>query len=198
MNRLKAAVLAAGLIAPGVALSAAPAPDLSYRYLQGGIAYYPGFGDQDFVGADLRGVIAITPEIFLFGAFKYLTDDVDLKAGHVGGGYRLALGPETDVYGGLSAEYQRVEANVVDPDSLITERKRSTDDTSLGVRAGVRHLLVPQIEVGGEIRYVTGDLDYFGLAANIQYFINPRIGLIGEIDVYDDEMGVIGGARVNF
>lgn len=194
MNKLIAPLLAAGLIAP----MAVSAQDLSYTYGQGGLAFYPGFEGQDFIGLDAKGSFAVTDEWFAFGGLKYLTDDVDLTAVHVGAGYRYGLARGTDVYGGVTLEYQEVESSLVDPVSLDTRITISNDDTSLGVRGGVRHRLTDEFEVGGEARYVMGDLDYFGITGSAQYFLTDQVGLIGEVDMYDGEMGVIGSARFNF
>ncbi len=194
MTRLKAAVLSAGLIAPWGAF----AQDLNYNYLQGAVSFYPGFEDQDFIGVDARGSVLMTEDIFIFGGLKFMTDDVDLTAGHVGAGYRFSLDRGTDVYGGVTLEYQEVEAKIIDPDSLTSTVTLSDDDTSMGVRGGLRHMLMRDLEVAGEVRYVAGDLDYVGFAASAQYFLNRQIGLIGEIDIYDGEMGINAGARMNF
>ncbi|MDX9741214.1 MAG: hypothetical protein RBT81_08570 [Gammaproteobacteria bacterium] len=194
MNRLKTAALSAGLIAPWGVM----AQDLNYDYLQGAVAFYPGFEDQDFIGVDARGSIMVAEDVFIFGGMKYMTDDVDLTAAHVGGGYRLNLDRGTDVYGGITLEYQEVEAKIIDPVSLTNTVTLSNDDTSMGVRGGIRHMLMTDLEVAGEVRYVAGDLDYLGFAASAQYFLNEQIGLIGEIDVYDGEMGINAGARMNF
>lgn len=194
MTRYKAVLLSAALVAPwGVS-----AQDLNYNYLQGAVAFYPGFEDQDFIGIDARGSVLMTKDIFIFGGLKFMTDDVDLTAAHVGGGYRYGLDQKTDVYGGVTLEYQEVEAKIIDPDSLTATVTLSNDDTSLGVRGGIRHMLMRDLEVAGEIRYVAGDLDYVGYSASAQYFLNRQIGLVGEIDVYDGEMGVNAGARMNF
>jgi opacity protein-like surface antigen len=194
MTRYKAVLFSAVLVAPWGAF----AQDLNYNYLQGAIAFYPGFEDQDFIGIDARGSVLMTEDIFIFGGLKFMTDDVDLTAAHVGGGYRYGLDQKTDVYGGVTLEYQEVEAKIIDPDSLNATVTLSNDDTSIGVRGGVRHMLMRDLEVAGEIRYVAGDLDYVGYSASAQYFLNRQIGLVGEIDVYDGEMGVNAGARMNF
>lgn len=194
MKKLIAPMLAASLIAP----LAASAQDLDYSHLQGGFAFYPGFEGQDFVGIDAKGSFAITDSWFAFGGLKYLTDDVDLTAAHLGAGYRFELARGTDVYGGLSLEYQEIESRLVDPNTLDTVIKASSDDTSLGVRGGLRHRLTDEFELGAEARYVLGDLDYFGLTGSAQYFITDQLGLVGEVDLYDGEMGVIGAARYNF
>lgn len=194
MNRFKAILLSAGMVAPWGVF----AQDISYNYLQGAFSFYPGFEDQDFIGVDARGSVLMTEDIFIFGGLKYMTDDVDLTAAHIGGGYRFSLDKKTDVYGGVTIEYQEVEAKIIDPVSLTSTVTLSNDDTSVGVRGGIRHILMRDLEVAGEIRYVAGDLDYVGYSASAEYFLNRQLGLIGEIDVYDGEMGINAGARLNF
>jgi len=187
------------LLAVGLALPlAATAQDLNYNFIQGGAAFYPSFEDQDFFGLDAKGSFLVTDDIFVFGGVKFLTDDVDLTAAHIGAGWRYPLARNTDVYGGVSLEYQDVEATIIDPDSLTAIGTASEDETSVGVRGGLRHMLTDDFEVAGEVRLVTGDMDYFGVTGTAQYFLTEQIGLIGEIDIYDGEMGVIGGARFNF
>ena len=195
MKATIAPILAAGLIAAPLAVSA---QDLNYNYIQGGFAFYPSYEDQDFIGVDAKGSIGITPDIFIFGGMMFLTDDADLTTAHLGAGYRFALARGTDVYGGVTLEYQEIESSFVDPDTLETSISVSTDDTSIGLRGGIRHMLSDDLEVGGQVRYVTGDMDYFGLTGSAQYFMTDRIGLVGEVDLYDGELGVIGSARFNF
>lgn len=187
-------VLAACLLAP----LAASAQSLNYNYIQGGGALYPDFDGQDFIGVDVNGSILMTEDVFIFGGMKFLTDDVDLTAVHLGAGYRHALAAETDVYAGVTLEYQEIEATFVDPDTLEETTTASIDDTGIGLRAGLRHMLTDEFEVAAQVRLVTGDLDYFGVTGTAQYFLNRQVGLIGEVDIYDGEMGVIGGVRFNF
>src|SRR5690606_81213 len=100
MKRVIAPVLAAGLMFPAFAST----QELNYNYIQGGAAFYPSFEDQDFIGIDVKGSVLVTEEIFAFGGMKFLTDDVDLTAIHVGGGYRFPLAERTDVWGGVTLE----------------------------------------------------------------------------------------------
>lgn len=188
-------VIIAGLMAAPLA---AGAQDLRYNYLQGGVAFYPSFENQDFIGVDFRGSVSLMQEFFAFGGVQFLTDDVDLTAVHAGVGYRQPLMDGTDVWGGVTLEYQEFESEFVDPGTGVTLISASEDETSIGFRAGVRHLITDEFEVAGTMRYVTGDLDYFGITGTAQYFVNEQVGLIGEVDLYDGELGVIAGGRFNF
>ncbi len=196
MKKTLASLFAAGLLAPAIA----SANDISYSYVDGGLALYPDFEDQTFIGIDATGSFAVTPDIFVFGGLKYLTDDLDLTAIHVGGGYRFEVAPATDIWGGLTIEYQEIEftGRSCDIFGNCTSRTVSFDDTSLGIRGGLRHRLNEDFEVGGSARIVTGDLDYFGISGYGQYFLNQNLGVIGEVDLYDGELGLIGKVRFNF
>jgi hypothetical protein len=46
-----------------------------------GLALYPSFESQNFIGIDTRGSLAINDQIFAFGGLKYLTDDIGLIGG---------------------------------------------------------------------------------------------------------------------
>lgn len=183
MKKTLTSLLAAGLMAPAFAA----AQNLNYNYVDAGLAFYPDFEDETFFGLDATGSFAITPDVFVFGGMKYLTDDVDLIAFHIGPGYRFALDARTDIYGGLTLEYQEVDYD-----------NGSEDDTALGVRGGLRHRLTQELELGGQIRAVTGDFDYVGFSAYAQYFVRRDLGLIGELDVYDGNLGLIGKVRFAF
>lgn len=168
--------------------TAGMAESLSYSYLEGGLAIYPDFESQDLLGLDTRGSVALHENIFAFGGLKFLTDDVDLTALHAGGGYRHGLDRNTDLWGGVTVEYQEYE----------WDRGGDIDDTGLGFRAGIRHQLNNDLEVGIGGRIVTGDLDYVGFTGTARYAIEPDFKLFAELDVYDGEPGVIGGATFEF
>lgn len=177
-----------GLIAAAILLpSAAAAESLSYNHLEGGLALYPNFDSQDFLGADIRGSLALNDNVFAFGGFKYLTDDVDLTALHLGGGYRHGLDAQTDLWGGITVEHQDFDFN-----------RGSVDDTALGLRGGLRHQLTSELEVGGGARIITGDLDYVGFTGTARYAIERDFKLFSELDVYDSELGIIGGVSLDF
>ncbi|WP_139229912.1 hypothetical protein [Marinobacter daqiaonensis] len=163
------------------------AESLSYSYLEGGVALYPDFESEDFIGLDTRGSLALNENVFVFGGLKYLTDDVDLTALHVGGGYRHGLDARTDLWGGVTLEYQELDWNSAE-----------VDDTGLGIRGGLRHQLTNELEVGVGGRVITGDLDYVGFTGTARYAIERDFKVFAELDVYDGEPGIIGGVTFEF
>ncbi len=200
MKKTITALLAAGLLASLTASAQTNASaGLNYNYVEANLALYPGYdfgfgpGDEDFIGPRIRGSVLVIPEVFLFGQFRYLSDDVDYTQMHAGAAYRHEVADDTDVYGGLSLEY-------VDLD--FPGAGGSADDLGFGFRGGLRHRLNEDVELGGELRYVNigGDIDndYVGFTGTLQYFVTDALGLIGEFDVEDGELGLLGGARLNF
>jgi hypothetical protein len=193
--------LACGLMAlPAVAAAQQP----GYSYLEGGLAFYPSFGNQDYIGIDIRGSKALRQlhdDLFVFGGLKYLDDDFDLTALHVGGGFRFEVDQSTDFWAGITLEYQDYDiprtcvpagpgVQICSPGSI--------DDMAIGFRAGIRHMIAEGLEVGGSVRLVTGDLDYAGFTGTVRYPLQNNMSLLGEIDVYDGEPGLIGGLTIIF
>lgn len=175
-------------------LFAGSASALNYNYVQGGLAYYPSFDtgpgvDQDFFGGDVQLSFTMTPNLFLLGGVQYLTDDVDLTAAHLGPAYRMPLQRGTDLYGAVTAEYQDFDANGA-----------SDDDTSVGVRVGMRQQMTPTFELNGQLRYIAGsdDFDYFGVRVGSVFDITEQMAFTGDLDLYDGEVGLIAGLRLNF
>ena len=171
--------------------AAASAENLSYSFVEGGLALYPDFDSQSFIGLDARGSVDIKNNIFAFGGLKYLTDDVDLTALHIGGGYRHSLDISTDLWGGVTIEHQDLD---IDSCRFCD----SVDDTALGLRGGLRHQVDEKLEVGGGARIITGDLDYIGLTGTARYAVQRDFKLFGEVDLYDGELGLIGGVTLEF
>lgn len=183
-----------GLIAGSLMVPALVAADnFSYDFVEGGVAVYPSFNGQDFVGFDLRGSLTVAEDIFAFGGFKYLSDDVNLTALHGGVGYRMALDTETDIWGGVTLEYQEF-----DYPNVFNGQSGSYDDMGIGLRGGVRHQVNNQLEIGGSARVVTGDLDYVGVSGTARYAFRDNLRLLGEVDLYDGELGLIGGVVLDF
>lgn len=190
-----------GLVAAAALLPAAVAAEsLSYNYVEGGLALYPSYESQTFLGLEGRGSFAINENIFAFGGLKYLTDDVDLTALHVGGGYRHGLDAKTDLWAGLTIEYQEIDGGTqcVNTFSGPFCVSNSFDDTALGLRGGLRHQLDDKLEIGGSARIITGDLDYVGLTGTARFALRDNLKLLGEADLYDGELGLIGGVTLEF
>jgi hypothetical protein len=192
MKKALASIALAAMLTPTVS----SADFLNYNYVDGGLAFYPNFGNQDFVGVDANASFSITHNVFVFGGLTYLTDDLDLTAMHIGGAYRVEVARDVDIYGGLTLEYQEIEMTFFHP--TLGRVKRTVDDTALGLRGGIRATISNQWEVGSQVRVITGDLDYVGISGYGQYFLNRNVGLIGEVDIYDGEVGVIARLRYNF
>ncbi|WP_290650903.1 hypothetical protein [Aquisalimonas sp.] len=188
MKKSTLSLALAGLMTPGI-LSA---QYLDYTWIQGGVAFYPSFGNgvgggsQDFAGVDTAANFAITEEVFLLGGVSFLTDDIDFTTIHVGGAYRLPLDPRTDLWGGLSLEYQEFSND------------DSVDDISIAFRGGLRHRLSEEWEVGGQLRVVTGDFDYVGVRGTARYFFREGVAVLGELDILDGNLGVIAGGTITF
>ncbi len=187
-RRLLGCAALIGVLVPGLA----GAQDINYNYIEGGLALYPGADDdQDFSGFDANGRFAVTHDVFVLGGFQYLTDDIDYTAFHIGGGYRFEIHPDTDMWGGLTIEYQEFDW----PHGF---GGGSVDETSIGLRGGVRHRPDQDLELSGELRVVRGNLDYVGLRGTIHYSLQDQLGLVGSVDVFDGNLGLIGGVRVSF
>jgi hypothetical protein len=175
------------LLAAALLPFTASAEGLSYNYVEGGLALYPSYESQTFIGFDTRGSLAINDQVFAFGGLKYLTDDIDLTALHVGAGVRHGVDAKTDLWGGVTIEYQEAEFGAA-----------SVDDTALGLRGGLRHQVDEKLEVGASARLITGDLDYIGLTGTGRFAIQQNLKLFGEVDLYDGELGLIGGITLDF
>jgi len=109
---------------------------------------------------------------------------VDYTAIHLGGGYKHSLQRNTDIWGGVTMEYQDF-----DPGG---------DDTSLGLRGGIRHQVDAVLELAGSARVITGDADYVGFAGTVRYALSRDLSFLGELDVQDGDLGLIGGVSLQF
>ncbi|MDX1589458.1 MAG: hypothetical protein R3296_11020 [Oleiphilaceae bacterium] len=177
------------LLAALFPLSAA-ASDLSYNHAEAGVALYPGSdNEQDFVGFDSRLSLELTPAVFVYGGLKFLTDEVDYTALHAGVGFRHRLETRTSIWGGVGLDYQELD---------FPNRAGTFDDTGLALRGGLRHQVNEALELGGSARVITGDLDYVGYAFTGRLALSRDLSLLGELDVFDGELGLIAGLSLSF
>ncbi|WP_416885061.1 hypothetical protein, partial [Marinospirillum sp.] len=170
--------LTAAITASLLALSGqATAQALDYNRVEAGLAMYPGVSGQTPIGIDLRGSFELdefgAENFFVFGGLQYLTDKVDYTLFHVGGGYQHAVNQQTSLWGGVTIEYSKWEGNTYSYYDFYEGRWEkgtlSASDTSLGLRGGVRHQVQPDLELGGSLRLITGDLDYVGITGSVRY-----------------------------
>lgn len=163
----------------------ATAQALNYNHLEGALAFYPDASGQDYLGIDLRAsheMKSLHPNLFAYGGYKFLSDDVDLTQIHFGAGYRFALNDQTEAWAGAGLDNTRVKVS-----------GHSDSDLALGLRAGLRHPLSSNTELGGTVRIVTGDYDYTGFAGTLRHKLNNQLVLLGEVDFFDGDIGFLGG-----
>ena len=168
--------------------------DLNYNYVEGGLGIWSP-SSQTLIGPDIRASFAATEDVFIYGGFRFLTDDIDYTNFHVGAGYRFALNGKTDIWGGANIEYQELESCLP---SLFGSVCGSVDDTSLALRGGARHQLNDELEVGGSLRLVTGDFDYLGLNGHARYKLADNLDFKGELDIQDGDLGLFAGVTYYF
>lgn len=172
----------------------------SYSYAEAGLALYPNFESEPVMGADFRAGKALSSEYFAFGGFKALAGDVEVNALHGGLGYRHPMDHRTDVWGGVTMEYQEIEVEncFTDPLEGRVCSDVSTDDAAPGLRGGIRRQVHRDFQVGASARLITGDMDYLGLTATGRYRWQQDIHILAEADFYDGNFGLVGGLSVPF
>lgn len=189
-NGLKGFLLATAMV------SGTASADLNYTYIEGGAAILSGDASQTYIGFDTRGSYLINDNIFAYGGFRMLSDDLDYTNWYLGAGYRHALDAKTDVWVGGNLEYQELENKVCN--RFFGCASASVDDTAPAARGGIRHQLNEKIEVGASARYVLGDADYIGLNGQGRYSIQENLSITGEVDLQDGNFGLFGGVTYFF
>jgi len=169
--------------------SCASASALEYDYLEAAAAVYPSFDGQDYIGLDLRGskqLDTLDKNLFTYGGVKLLTDDVDLTAFHVGGAYRFVLEDLTHAWAGMSLDYQKFSNG------------GSDSDLAFGLRGGVRHQASDDLELGASLRLISGSYDYLGLTGTLRHHWQDDLSWLLEADLYDGNLGLVGGIHYAF
>ncbi|WP_175405163.1 outer membrane beta-barrel protein [Salinimonas lutimaris] len=138
----------------------------------------------------------ITDDIFVAGSYSQIDDtwqgvDMDVTQGTAGVGYRYGLNQTTDVYGILSYEYADIEY----ASALGT---LTTDDDGYGLTAGVRSMVMPNVELKGSVRYIDTTDSTTSVNVGADYLISPEFAVGLNYDMGDD-VDVFGvNARYNF
>ena len=163
--------------------------DVNYNFVE--LDYI--MADDDDADADairLKGSLEFGGGVY--GLLEYGTQDNDIDTISLGVGYGYTVADGTDIYGALSVEH--IEPDVID------------GETGFGVRAGVRSLIIPELELRGGIRHVDNDFfmddDPTLLELGVQYLPIPQVGIVAEYwaDVGSDDGhdSILVGARYNF
>jgi hypothetical protein len=138
----------------GMSLTPLYASDMSYSYVEVGYIFKHDTNDHDGDGGfKIDGSYQITDNIFAFGSYDKWDFEKPkptyLRPGwvqtyvkpkvtkfQIGGGYIFPLHENWDLYGAASLIRSEWDAG-----------KASEDKTSLGIKAGVRGMVIPKLEV---------------------------------------------------
>lgn len=181
------------LIASVLALPAAAMADgLSYNFLQASYLNVDGDGGGKADGFDFSGSHLVGKNIFLQGGYSRVKvdgADIDVSAFTGGLGFRHGLTPTLDLNASANVLFAEVDAG----------RFGSEDDTGYSLNAGLRALVVPQLELNGGVTYTDifdeGDTT-FGIGAVFSF--TPQVALIGGAGFGDDANTYSIGGRFMF
>jgi opacity protein-like surface antigen len=177
----KLALAVALSVASAGAFAAAPAWD----FVQGSYVI-TDFDESDF---------SYEPDGFAFSASKLLTDDVFVTGEYsmldmltLGLGYRYALSQRTDLFGIVS--YEDVE---------LSGSGQSADEDGFGLQAGVRSMILDNLELRGAIKYIDLDEDDdTSVLVGADYFFSPMFAVGVSYETSDDLSTFGFNARYNF
>jgi len=179
MNTVRSLVAAAALAAMPLATQAA---DMSYTYLEGGLARVDLDGvSSSLDGFYLRGSVSLTDNLFLSGDYVDVSKSgVDFEQYSVGLGGRFPLSGALD----LTARIAWVQAEASVRAAPFNARAKE-DGFSVG--AGLRGRLGERLELEGNATYYDlgdGDDTAFGVA--VRYFLTGNIAVGADYQRFDD------------
>ena len=206
------AVLGVGLVAMSFAATAAPG--LSYNYVQASyVSLSPDNTPYDKITGFNVGISGLIGEgVFVFGNYSDAdTDDftvgtpplsatgvIAFKQYKAGLGLRgpLAMTPATDI--NFTAAFLRQEQK---GEKGFAGSGADVDGNGYELGAGVRHLFMPQFEVGLGAEYDnvsnTGTHHTTGVA-NALFHVTPMFSVVGGYSYNKHTDGWAAGARINF
>lgn len=178
--------------------------ELSYHYVEGGLAFFPGYGlwdeiEEDMIGLHFRGVNAFTDELFLRGGLRYLTDNLDFTWLDIGLGYRFMYSGNWEFYAGGGIDYIDVSGNV---EIMGMQLDVSGDDIGVRFFSGTRYMVDETWELGSELSWGTVEpphaANFYRITGNVIYAMTEQVGILGEIGIENGSPGFLGGARWAF
>mgnify|MGYP001397640038 CR=1 FL=1 len=155
----------------------------NFNYSYGELGYETG----DFDGLTLTGSFEINKDMFILARYVGVSEEVfgidfDYTEVSVGAGYHMPIDQKTDAV--LTASFVNGEVDTV---GGIT-----VDDNGVLLTAGVRHNLNPQVELAGNLYYISIFDGDFGIRGEARYNINPTMsaGLSFTSGDYLDGVGI--------
>jgi hypothetical protein len=143
------------LLGSALLLSVAATPVLAGPHWdQVAISYLSAdFDGEDVSGFGLVGTKLINPNIFVGGIYSGLSEDIgngvdlSLNSLSLGVGMRKAVSATTDIFGAISYENAEVEFSG-------SSGSISDDANGYGIRAGVRSMVTPMLELSADLGFV--------------------------------------------
>lgn len=181
-----ASCVSAGVVAQGID---ADGSGLSYTYVDGRFVDFDNDG-ADGDGLRFRGSYELESNFLVvgsFGMFDFDRADADLTVFSIGGGYYLPYAEGMDLVGTVELIRADIDANGF-----------SDNDTGFGLTAGVRGLILDQLEGRAFANYVdVSDSDIF-VSLEADYWINEDISAGIGLDIGGDADEIRLGARWSF
>lgn len=168
MSLVSLTVLSATALSSFSAMANTP----DWRYVEGGFISYDTDGRVDPDGVFAAGKYLLNPNIYLNGELGWAeSGNVDFTNLTIGGGYRYPVNKTTDVYAG--ANFERVDSDYY-------------DDNGYSLVTGVRSMVLPELEVTGELGYVDINDGDITLKAGAYYYLNNQFALGASYEFMDD------------
>ncbi len=156
-------------------ISGAEAASPRYKYIEGGWLKV----DPDQIGSENGFFFGGMFDLRSFHFFGEYGDPGDFEVWQAGGGWHGLLGERLDLV---------LQASFIDYDF----------DDGLRLSAGIRWMLLEQLEVNGFVHYTDLDIDeQTSVAVNGIWDLSPRFGVGGGIEIGDDVDTARAFARFN-
>ncbi len=199
------ALCAAALL--GLPLSAM-AEGHSYSYLEGGYVSSE-LDDADVEGDGYRARLSvlINEGVYLFGGYSDVeTDENAIGATFTTKNITAGLGLRFGIFDATDLNVEGAWLNSeIERDGELVDSEIEDDGFTVGI--GIRHLLFPQLELGGKVDYVDIDLagegedeteDDFNYTASALFHVIPALSIGGSYTISDDSDTWTAGLRFNF
>ncbi|WP_018982295.1 outer membrane beta-barrel protein [Salinimonas chungwhensis] len=148
--------------------------DVNWQYVEAGYSELDA-GGADADGFTVAGKYLMDNNIYLNGDYKHFDEsNVDFDMLTLGAGYRMPLTSRTDAYFG--ANFERVDT-------------RASDDSGFSLNAGIRSMIMPELELAGQLGYYDVDDGDVTFKVSANYYFTPRwaVGLshegIDDVDI---------------
>lgn len=166
--------------------------NMNYTYVQG------AFVDVDFgTGLALEGSYQFHDKFFVFGQFEDVSDD-PFSQTTIAFGARtsMALNDKFDIYG--KAGFYSLEWEMEQVCFFGQCVGGSDDDSGLGFEFGTRGMVMPQLEVFADFKFIMLDDNVTGFDLGARYWVNDRFGVSFQLTDLEESDGFVLAARYEF